>query len=351
MDDPRILLAGDRFVLNRLLAADLAAADPDGAWDVRELELPWPNEPFRAVAEVDEASGDEEQVIAALAGARVCLTQVAPLTAAVLDACPDLELFAVSRGGPVNANLEAATAHGVAVTSAPGRNAAATAEFSVGMILAAMRRIPESHAGVLAGGWDSRLYAYDATGLELEGTTVGLVGVGAVGSRVARILLGFGAHVLAHDPYVDPAGLPGVRFVGLEELLAGSRVLSLHARVTDETRGMIGAAALAALPAGAVFVNCARGALLDHTALAAALRGGHLHSAALDVFDAEPLPADHPLRGAPNVVMTPHLAGASRATAERASRIVADEAARWRRGEPPAHCANPDVLDRRKDRR
>jgi D-3-phosphoglycerate dehydrogenase / 2-oxoglutarate reductase len=344
--DPRILLAGDHFVLNRLLAADLAAADPDGAWDVGELELPWPHEPFSAVAEVDEASGDEEQMIEALAGARVCLTQVAPLTARVLDACPDLELYAVSRGGPVNVNLEAATEHGVAVTFAPGRNAAATAEYAVGLMLAAMRRIPHTHAGVLAGRWESDLYAYDATGLELEGTTVGLVGVGAVGSRVARILQAFGADVVAHDPYVDPATLPGVRFAELDELLAASRVLSLHARVTDETRGMIGAAEIAALPAGSVLINDARGALLDHAALAAALRDGHLFAAGLDVFDVEPLPADHPLRDAPNLIMTPHLAGASRATAERASRIVAAEAARWRRGEPPEHCANPDVLER-----
>jgi D-3-phosphoglycerate dehydrogenase len=349
VSDPRpVLLAGDRLVLNRLLAADLAAADPDGAWDVRELELTWPHEPFAAVAEVDEASGTEEQMIAALAGATVCLTQLAPLTAAILDACPDLELFAVSRGGPVNANLEAATAHGVAVTSAPGRNAVATAEYTVGLMLAAMRRIPQSHAGVVAGRWEGGLYAYDATGLELEGTTVGLVGAGAVGSRVARILQAFGADVVVHDPYADPEALPGVRLVGLDELLAAARVVSLHPRLTAETRGLMDAARIAAMPAGSVLVNCARGGLLDHAALAAALHDGHLFAAGLDVFDVEPLPADHPLRDAPNVVTTPHLAGASRATAERASRMVAEEAARWRRGEPPKHCANPDVLDRRR---
>jgi D-3-phosphoglycerate dehydrogenase / 2-oxoglutarate reductase len=339
-----VLLAGDRLVLNRLLAADLAAADPDGVWDVRELELVWPHEPFSAVGEVDEASGTEEQMIEALAGAKVCLTQMAPLTETVLDACPDLELFAISRGGPVNANLQAATEHGVTVTFAPGRNAVATAEYAVGMMLAAMRRIPQSHAGVAAGRWEGDLYAYDATGLELDGTTVGLVGAGAIGSRVARILQAFGAAVVVYDPYADPALLPGVRLVELDELLATARVVSLHARVTDETRGLIDAAALAAMPAGSVLVNCARGALLDHAALAAALRDGHLFAAGLDVFDVEPLPADHPLRGAPNVVMTPHLAGASKATAERASRMVAEEAARWRRGEPPRHCANPDVL-------
>ncbi|HEY4421939.1 MAG TPA: 2-hydroxyacid dehydrogenase [Pseudonocardia sp.] len=340
----RALVAGDRFVLNRLLATDLAA---EGAFDVRELELPWPHVPFGPVAEVDEASGSEEELTAALQGVRVCLTQMAPLTRRILAACPDLELFAVSRGGPVNANLAAATEHGVAVTFAPGRNATSTAEYAVGLVLAAIRRIPQSHLGVVDGRWESSLYAYEETGLELEGATVGLVGAGAVGSRVARILLAFGADVLVADPYADPTTLPpGVRLVELDELVTTSQVVSLHARVTDETRGLMNAARIAAMPAGSVLVNCARGALVDHTALAAALTDGHLFAAGLDVFDVEPLPPDHPLRQAPHVVMTPHLAGASRAVAERASRMVAAEAGRWLRGQPPLHCANPDVLVR-----
>lgn len=341
-----MLLAGDHFVLNRLLRAELDAGWTAAGHPIRELQLDWPHVPFGAVAEVDEACGTEDEMIEALQGVRVCLTQMAPLTERILAACPELELFAVSRGGPVNANLAAATAHGVVVTSAPGRNATATAEYTIGLMLAAMRRIPQSHAGVLAGRWDSALYAFDATGLELEGTTVGLVGAGAVGSRVARVLLALGAHVLVADPYADPAALPaGVRLVGLDELFATARVVSLHARVTDETRGMVDAARIAAMPAGSVLVNCARGALLDHAALADALTDGHLFAAGLDVFDVEPLPEGHPLRSAPHVVMTPHLAGASREVARRAARMAAAEATRWRRGRPPAHCANPAVLE------
>ena len=141
-----VLVAGDHFVLNRLLIGDLgsAAGGGPGAWDVRELELDWPQVPFGPVAEVDEASGTEAEMIDALGDARVCLTQMAPLTRRILEACPDLELFAVSRGGPVNADLAAATEHGVAVTCAPGRNAVATAEYAVGLMLAALRRIPQS---------------------------------------------------------------------------------------------------------------------------------------------------------------------------------------------------------------
>jgi D-3-phosphoglycerate dehydrogenase / 2-oxoglutarate reductase len=342
-----VLLAGDEFVLNRLMAEELDAVAGAEVWALRELEFPWPSVPFGPVAEVDEAAGTEDQMIEALDGVRVCLTQLAPLTKRILSACPDLELFAVSRGGPVNANLDAATARGVVVTFAPGRNATATAEYTVGMMLATLRGIADGHAGVGAGRWEASRFVFSASGFELEGTTVGLVGAGAIGSRVARILIGFGARVLVFDPYAAPGSLPhGVTRVSLEELLASAQVVSLHARVTPENREMIGAAQLAAMPPGAVLINCARGALVDHAALAEALRGGHLFAAGLDVFDEEPLPADHPLRGAPNVVMTPHLAGASRQVAGNACRMVAAEADRYRRGEPPAHCANPDVLGR-----
>jgi D-3-phosphoglycerate dehydrogenase len=340
-----VLLAGDEFVLNRLLAEELASVAGVDSWALRELEFPWPTVPFGQVAEVDEAAGSEDQMIEALDGVRVCLTQLGPLTTRILDASPDLELFAVSRGGPVNANLEAATARGVAVTFAPGRNATATAEYTVGMMLAALRGIADGHVGVSGGRWETTRFVFATTGLELEGTTVGLVGAGAIGSRVARILLGFGARVLVFDPYAKPGSLPdGVTSVTLDELLSASMVVSLHARVTPENREMIGVAQLAAMPQGSVLINCARGALVDHAALADAVRGGHLFAAGLDVFDVEPLPADHPLRSAPNVVMTPHLAGASQQVVRNACRMVAAEADRYRRGEPPAHCANPDVL-------
>lgn len=341
-----VLAAGDDFVLPRFLhsALDNALRGTSAQLDVRELSLPWPHVPFDDVAEVTEASGDEDELVAALEGAEACMTQMAPLTERVLEASPDLRLFAVGRGGPVNANLEAATRHGVRVTFTPGRNATATAEYAIGLLLAAARRIPRTHAAVQSGEWPSSLYAYNEVGIELEGATVGLVGAGAIGSRVARILRAFGSTVLVHDPYADPATLGDVELVELDDLLARSAVVSLHARLTDDTRGMIDGAALDRMPSGAVLVNCARGGLVDHPALAEALRSGHLAGAGLDVFDVEPLPADHPLRGAPGVVTTPHLAGASRAVAHRAAEMVAEEVRRHVAGEPPAHLANPDVL-------
>ncbi|MBB6546613.1 2-hydroxyacid dehydrogenase [Nonomuraea rubra] len=331
----RVLAAGDHFVQNRLLIDAIRHAVP-GEVDIRELTLPWPVVPFGRVGEVDEASDVEEELIEALRGVEVCVTQMAPLTKRVLDASPDLRLFCVSRGGPVNANLEAAARAGVAVTFAPGRNAVATAEHTLAMLLAATRRIPRTHADLAAGVWRGDYYMYDHVGPELEGNTVGLVGYGAIGRRVARMLAGFGANVLVHDPYVDaPNG------VGLPELLERSLFVSLHARATPETAGLIGAAELAAMPEGSVLVNCARGALLDYDALCDALDSGHLFGAAMDVFPEEPIPQGSRLLTTPNLVMTPHLAGASKETAMKAAAIVAADVARYVRGEPLAHVANP----------
>lgn len=335
MSAPLILAAGDHFVLPRLLE-DALRAELGDAPRIRELTLPWPVRPFGPVAEVDEASGDEETMIEALAGAEACVTQMGPITANILARSPDLRLVAVARGGPINVNVEAATAHGVRVCYAPGRNATATAEYTVGLMLAALRRIPESHAALsVRQEWGGAYYSYANTGLELEGTTVGLVGHGAVGSRVSRILAGFGAEVLVYDPYVDD----GV--ADLDDLLRRSRIVSLHARLTPDTRGMIGAREIGLMPPGSVLINCARGGLLDYDALCDALESGHLMAAGLDTYAEEPPPPESRLFRVPNIVMTPHLGGASRAVAEKAARIVAAEVGRHYRGEPLAHCLNP----------
>ncbi|MEV5981064.1 2-hydroxyacid dehydrogenase [Streptomyces sp. NPDC052114] len=339
-----VLAAGDHFVLPRLLTEEVRTAT-EGAVDVRELTLPWPHTPFGPVGEVDEASGTEDELIEALQGVEVCVTQMAPLTERILANCPDLKLMCVSRGGPVNANLEAATRHGVAVCYAPGRNAVATAEHTLTLLLAAARGVGDTHTDLRGGVWRGDYYDYDNCGIEIEGATVGLIGYGAIGSRVAKVLAAMGAHVLVHDPYVRPEALAGIaEQVSLDDLLTRSRIVSLHARVTDETKGMIGAAQLARMPRGSVLVNCARGALLDYDAVCDALDAGQLSGAAFDVYPHEPVPAGSRLLKTPGIVMTPHIAGASQEVAHKAARIVAAEVARFLRGEPLAHCANPEVL-------
>ncbi len=337
----RVLAAGDHFVAPETFLDALRAEDV-GDFEPTTLTAGWPQEPFGEVGSGDgvvhEASGTEDDLIAALDGVRVCLTQMAPFTARVFEARPELEMVAVCRGGPVNVDLAAADAAGVAVAQAPGRNAAAAAEFAVGMVLAALRRIPLADSELRAGRWRGDFYDYDEAGLELDGATVGLVGYGAIGRIVARVLRAFGATVLVSDPYAPDE--EGIELTDLDDLLRRSGVVSLHARLTDETRGMIGARELELLPHGAVLVNTARGGLLDYGPLPAALESGRLGGLALDVYDVEPPPPDWPLHAAPNVVATPHLAGATRQTAHRAAAIAAGEAARFLRGEALRHPAN-----------
>lgn len=324
----RVLVAGDHFVTTELVVDSLVARLGDRL-SIATHTGPWPHTPFGRVGEVDEASDIEDELIAALPGVEVLVTQMAPVTERVLAAADALRLVVVTRGGPVNVNLDAAAARGVEVRTTPGRNAVAAAEHTLALLLAALRHIPATHASVCAGEWRSDLYALDAVGTELGGATVGLVGYGAIGRRVARILRAFDATVLVHDPYTDPAAMDGVALVGLDEVLDRAEVLSLHARLTEETRGLISARRIARLPRGAVLVNTARGGLVDYDAVADALESGQLGAAAFDVFDVEPLPAGSRLRTAPRVVLTPHLAGATRQTAQRAATLAAEAVSAW----------------------
>ncbi len=316
---------------------------------ITETELAWPREPFGPVAEVKEASGSEEQMLALVPGIEIAVTEMAPFTRQVIDAADALRVIVVCRGGPVNVNLDAATERGIPVCYTPARNAAATAEYTIGLLLAAMRRIAEGHKDLIGGVWRGDFYAYAAAGSELEGKTVGLVGFGAVGRRVARVLRAFGAEVLVADPYVDPDDVAavGASAVSFTELLPRADVLSLHARLTPETHHLVGRDQIALLPRGAVVVNAARGGLLDQEALCDALDSGHLRAAALDVYDPEPPPSGSRLFTTPNLVLSPHLAGASRETAQRAALIAAAEVGCYVRGEPLRFVANPDALTRR----
>lgn len=343
---PHIAIAGDNFVTPELFQTALDRHIREGESTYRSIRLPWPQEPFRTIGGVSEASGSIEGTIEALSGALVAVTQMAPFTHDVFAALPDLQMVGVCRGGPVNVDLAAATRAGVLVTFAPGRNAIAAAEFTVGLILAAMRRIPLTDAELKNGTWRGDYYAWENVGFELDGSTVGLVGYGAIGRIVARILRAFGATVLAYDPYADPQVLAaeGVAVAGLDDLLSQSSVVSLHARLSPETERMIDERALNLLPRGAVLVNAARGGLLDYAPLPEMLRSGHLGAVALDVYDVEPPPAQWPLFSEPNVVVSPHLAGATKQTAERAADIVARDVADFLSGTMPAHVANPDVL-------
>jgi D-3-phosphoglycerate dehydrogenase / 2-oxoglutarate reductase len=348
----RVLLAGDHFVLPELLRSAIDEALPANDFEYSALTLPWPVVPFGQVAEVDEASGTEDELIEALCGVEICVTQMAPLTARVLASADALKLICVTRGGPINVNLKVAAARGIEVCPAPGRNATATAEHTVALMLAVLRRLPARHSSILAGEWRSDYYMFSEAGFEIEGSTVGLVGFGAVGKRVARIVAGFGASVSVYDPFakLEGAGDGMTQTKTLEELFGASKIVSLHARLTEDSRGMIGARQLALMPRGSILVNAARGGLVDYGAVCDALESGHLFGAAFDVFDSEPLPAQSRLRTAPNLVMTPHLAGATKETAFRAARIAAAHIGRYIEASraPPGTAAGEPVPARKR---
>ncbi|HKY50675.1 MAG TPA: hydroxyacid dehydrogenase, partial [Candidatus Limnocylindria bacterium] len=229
------------------------------------------------------------------------------VTARILDAAPRLAVVGRAGVGVDNIDVPAATARGVYVVNAPLGNIVAAAEHALALALALMRRIAEADRSVRAGEWTRAKFI----GRELRGKTLGLVGIGRVGSEVARRAAGFEMKVIAHDPFATEASAraAGAQLVELDALLGTADVISLHTPLTEKTRNLIDARALSRMKPTAVLVNCARGEVVDLTALAGALEAGTIAGAALDVYPTEPLPADSPIRRAPRTVLTPHIAG------------------------------------------
>lgn len=269
----------------------------------------------RAIEVVDRAGADRSDLLDAMADAEAIIVRSSTtVDAELLDAAPGLRVVGRAGVGVDSIDVEEATRRGIAVLNAPGGNTTSTAELAFGLLLAAVRRIPAAERSLREGEWDRKAFR----GRQLKGLRLGVVGAGRIGSEVVRRARAFGMTVAVHDPYLseERAADLGVERLPLDELLARSDAVTLHAPLTDETRGMLGGAQLASMKEGALVVNAARGGLVDEDALAEALREGRLGGAALDVYETEPLPEDSPLRDAPNLVMTPHL-GAATSEAKR----------------------------------
>jgi D-3-phosphoglycerate dehydrogenase len=299
-----------------------------------------------------EYMGSPAQVLAALDDHDVLVVQGAPVSAAVLDAAPALRLVCCARGGPVNVDVAAATARGIPVVTTPGKNADAVAELSIAFMVMLARRLPEVIRYVESGG-EFGHDNYEGAhwfGHDLAGHTLGIVGFGQIGRRVATRASAFGMPVVVFDPFVDPATIIAAEAepVGLDELLERSDFVTLHARATADNRGLIGPAQVARMKPGSYLVNTARDTLVDEAAIVAGLESGRLAGVAFDVASPSPATGRHPLLAFPNVVIATHIGGATFETLHHGGEMAVAEIERLVAGEPLVNVANRDGLAARR---
>jgi D-3-phosphoglycerate dehydrogenase len=245
------------------------------------------------------------------------------VTPKVIEAAKQLRVVGRAGVGVDNVNIESATQHGVVVMNTPGGNTVTTAELSFAMLLALARKVPQAHATMVAGKWDRKLFQ----GVELQGKTLGVLGMGRIGTEVAKRAIAFGMRVVAYDPYLteDRAKAIGAEFAAeVDHVYREADFITVHMPVTKETKEMLNAAAFSKMKPGVKIVNCARGEIISEADLIAALESGKVAGAALDVFSVEPLPADHPYRKQPNLILTPHLGASTEEAQEKCGIEVAE---------------------------
>ncbi|MEW4413648.1 NAD(P)-dependent oxidoreductase [Clostridium sp. AN503] len=270
---------------------------------------------------------DPEKQKERLKDADVLMIANMPLKQEVLEACEQLRFIDVAFTGVDHIPVAYAKEHHIAVSNASGYSNDSVAELILGMAISLLRKVPTVDASTRNG----KTIGTDI-GHELKGKTVGIIGTGAIGSRVAELFLCFGCRVLGYDVY--PKELPGVENVELEELLNQSDIVTLHCPMIESTRGLINETTISMMKEGAVLLNASRGPVVDLAALSAALKAGKLSGAGVDVYEIEPpLPQDHPILSAPNTILTPHIAYLSAESMEKRAKIVFDSLNAWLRGE------------------
>lgn len=310
----KLLAISDTYIPYDYMRQGLAPLAAHGVEvEVRRWEHPSLIELQQANLAIEQGGADAVELPPALLTGvdafEILVVQFAPVGRRLLEAAKALQVVGVVRGGTENVAMDVATARGICVLNTPGRNARAVAECTLGLMLTEVRNLARSHAALCQGRW-LRSFPNSQEIPELCGKTVGLVGYGAVGQLVAHYLEAFGSRIVAYDPYFQGDPAPAC-LVSLDELLEQSDIVSLHARLTPENQHLIGAPQLARMKRSAILVNTARSGLVDEPALVEALRSRTILGAALDVFDCEPLAADHPLLTLDNVTVTPHLAGST----------------------------------------
>jgi D-3-phosphoglycerate dehydrogenase / 2-oxoglutarate reductase len=339
----RILAVGDSYMPPRYFSE--AFADLARFHDIEVMQIDAslafrPSTPSER--KLREYQGSPLELVERMAGIEVLVVQGAPVTDQVLDASPQLRLVCCARGGPVNVDVDAVSARRLPLVTTPGKNAEAVADLTLAFMVMISRQLPKAQRFLADGhrvhdNWEGARFI----GNDLRRHALGLVGYGEIGRRVGHRALSFGMSVLVYDPYVVVPGGSGVMQVEtFDELLGGSDFVSLHARATPENANLIDAAALASMKRGACLVNTARETLVDEDALDAALSSGKLGGAALDVVRATADDRPHRLLRHDNVVVTPHVGGATHETLFQAGEMIAADIVRFAEGIPPLNLFN-----------
>jgi len=342
----RILAVGDSYMPPRYFQQAFASLEADHKVEYFQVEDKAfvPSTPSEQ--RIKEYQGVPSELCERMAGVEALVVQGAPVTDAVLAASPELRIIGCARGGPVNVDLAAVNALRLPLVSAPGKNAEAVADQTLAFLIMLARGFPRAQRFLNEGhqlkdNWEGAKFI----GSDLRRHTLGLVGFGLIGHQVARRALPFGMRIIAYDPYteIDPA--EGVQQVAsLDELLGEADFVSLHARVTKDNVDMFDAATFAKMREGSYFVNTARENLVDEDALDAALESGHLAGAALDVVRQSAEAGRPRFLRHPNVVMTPHIGGATHETLFQGAEMIAEELRRFSAGEPLHYLVNREAL-------
>jgi D-3-phosphoglycerate dehydrogenase len=344
----KILVVGDSFVPVAVFERGLGGLQ--GTHQLEYLQLDESQELAASSASegsIREYLGTPAQIAGRVRTAEILIVHGAPVTDEVIAAAPNLRLICCARGGPVNVDVAAASARQIPLVNTPGKNAESVADQTLAFMIMLARGFPRAQRFLIEGGTlgESAFEGARFLGHDLGGHVLGLVGFGNVGSRVHRRALAFGMRLVVYDPYVRVGDLPATQQVpALADLLAKSDFVSLHVRATAETESFFGEAQFNAMKPASYFLNTARESLVDEAALDGALASGQLAGAALDVVRPRSQGGPHPLLRHENVVITPHIGGATHETLLRGVTMVADEVQRFAAGEPLHSVVNRAVV-------
>jgi len=339
----KILAVGDSYMRPRYFAEAFAELEATHEIETMQIDVARPFTPSTpSERKLREYQGAPAELVERMPGVEVLVVQGAPITDEVLDASKQLRLVCCARGGPVNVDVGAVTARGLPLVNTPGKNAEAVADLTLAFIVMLARGLPKAqrfleHGNQLRDNWEGARFI----GNDLRRHVLGIVGYGQVGRRVAQRAVAFGMSVLAYDPFVDIADVERVET--LDDLLVCSDFVSLHARATPQNENLIDTAALAKMKPGAFLVNTARETLVDEDALDAALARGRLGGAALDTVRTTVEHTRHNLLRHENVVITPHIGGATHETLLQGAEMIAAEIVRFAAGEPLVNVLNRTV--------